>query len=459
MIDPFWSRVGIVIMCCIVGYFVSIWQIGHQANVSHRYLLDRQQQEQLAQRSWAEKQLQSPQANYMDYYLAHKLYYDGVPDKYDQTGNKIKGIEPDPKRAIAYLTRACELSQSSQLWLRLASIYQNGMYNLEPDFAMAQRLYTHILQLFPDQYEARDRLNEVIQEINNIQTYRWLNLKYTPKKNQHHEKIKTLLHSGRVPAPAQIPTRPSRVTIVDQIFRAPDTEPEPELDINNIRFDDRHNTHNSQVVSTVAKSLKALKDGTEIKGQLAQTVREIRDYIQSKPDCDRRNDALKSLDSVERNIIPISSVDMRESEALNIVWNRINADQHMNHVSDIKDIFYHQLADMQEHGKSVCATGRLSRMMDTFSTFDKDVQIKPTYVIDSEMMSKAGKIREDMYSEYDSQTADLLRAGTAESATQSTFDQSVRKSIIDTLTKDYVDTGIMTENTFLTNVNEWIDEI
>jgi len=114
---------------------------------------------------------------------------------------------------------------------------------------------------------------------------------------------------------------------------------------------------------------------------------------------------------------------------------------------------------MQEYGKSVCATGRLSRMMDTFSTFDNDVQIKPTYVINSEMMNTAGKIREDMYSEYDSQTADLLRAGTADPATQSTFDQSVRKTIIDSLTKDYVETGIMTENAFQKNVNEWIDEL
>lgn len=434
-----WSRVGIVIMCCIVGYFISIWQIGHQANV--RFLLDRQQQEHQIS--------QSPQANYMDYYWAHKMYYDGVPDKYDQTGNKIDGVKPDPKRAIAYLTRACELSQSSQLWLRLASIYQNGMYNLEPDLVMAQQLYTQILQLFPDQYEARDRLNEVIREINNIQTYRWLNLKYTPKKNQHHEKIKTILQSSRTPALGP----PAR--IVDQIFRAN----APELDINNIRFDDRHNTHNSQVVSTVAKSLQTLKDGTEIRRPLSQTIREIRDYIQNKPDCDRRNDALKSLDTIERNIIPISSVNMKESEALNIVWNRINADQHKTHVSDIKDIFYHQLADMQEHGKSVCATGRLSRMLDTFSTFDNDVQIKPTYVINSEMINKAGKIREDMYKEFDSQTADLLRTGTADPATQTTFDQSVRNTIIDTLTKDYVETGIMTEHAFRNNVNEWIDEL
>jgi len=399
----------------------------------------------------------------MDYYRAHKLYYDGVPDRYDQSGNKIPGVEPDPKRAMAYLTRACELSRSPELWLRLASVYQNGMYNLEPDFAMAQRLLVMILQLFPDRYEARDRLNEVIQEINNIQTYRWLNLKYTPKKNQHHEKIK----NSRVQVQVQVQGQGQgqvqgqvvggKVTIVDQIFRAPD--PDSELDINNIRFDDRHNTHNSQVVSTVANSLKLLKDGTDINIALPQTIHEIRNYIQSKPDCDRRNDALKSLDSIERNIIPISSVDMRESEALNIVWNRINTDQHKDHVSDIKDIFYGQLADMQEHGKSVCATGRLSRMLDTFSTFDNDVQIKPTYVINTEMMNKAGKIREDMYLEYDSQTADRLRAGTADSATQQTFDQSVRKSIIDRLTKDYVDTGIMTENAFSERIIEWIDEI
>lgn len=114
---------------------------------------------------------------------------------------------------------------------------------------------------------------------------------------------------------------------------------------------------------------------------------------------------------------------------------------------------------MQEHGKSVCATGRLSRMMDTFSTFDKDVEIKPTYVINKEMMDKAGKMREDMYKGFDKSMADKLRAGTADVTTQQEFDKSARDSIIKTLTKDYVDTGIMTENAFVKSVDEWVDEI
>lgn len=396
-----------------------------------------------------------------EYYKAHLLYYNGIPDKYDNFGNKVKGVRPDPKKALEYLSRACELSTDPNLWLKLGSIYQNGMYNLDPDLQMARNLYIQMGQRFPGHAsEIQDRINEVVTEINNINTYKWLNIKYTPKKNVHHEKIKALIKGTSRPGLFGTLLN-GGATIVDRIFRATgqDQDQGQTTDVNAVGYNDRHNTHNSQVVGTVANSMKKIREGTEIKKSIPETVREIRDYIKQKPDCDRRNDALKSLDSIERNIIPITSVDMKESEALNVVWNRINSEHHKDHQEDIKDIFYQQLADMQEHGKSVCATGRLSRMVDTFSTFDKDVAIKPTYVINKEMMDKAGQIREQMYQEYDEYVANKLRAGTADPEMQDEFDKKVRTNIIETLTKDYVDTGIMTENAFVKNVEEWVDEI
>lgn len=471
MVRYMWTRVVIIILCCVVGYIMG--QDHDQAHDQVRYQ-DQRKRAFLTQRHKADQRLQTHQQA-ADYYHAYKFYYDGVPDKYDALGNKIKGVEPDPKRALGYLRHACELSGNPQLWLMLGSIYQNGMYKLEPDLPMAQRIYTYLLNNFPNrdiQYEVQDRLTDIITEINTAQTYRWLNLKREPKRNAHHEKIKNMLGAaaGAGAGPARH-TRPGAAinvfgtagTVVNQLFRAPNPIADEvnglELDINDVRFNDRHNTHNSQVVGTVAYSLNRLKEGTELKKSLPETIREIRNFLSSKPNCDRKADALKSLDSIERNIIPISSIGMKETDALNIVWNRINSDQHKQHQDDIKDIMYQQLADMQEHGKSVCATGRLSRLMDTFSTFDKDVEIKPTYIINQEMMAKAGKMREDLYSGYDNNTADQLRAGTADPHIQEQFDKHARETIINQLTKDYVDTGIMTENAFVKNVDGWIDEI
>lgn len=448
----FWSKLIIIFVCCIVTHFM--WGDrpipGQSKNPNHI-----RNQRQAATYNINTGATVTPKA----YYDAFTLYYDGIPDKYDTNGNKIQGLEPDPKKAIAYLTKACELSLNPNLWFRLGSIYQNGMYNFEPDLKLAYQLYIKMQEVFPEpkvQMEIQDRITETLTEINNIETHRWLNLTYTKKKNQHHEKIKSLLK--KKPGARTTPWLDNGVTVVDRVFRAPDTDVEV-LDVNDARFNDRHNTHNSQVVGTVANSLKRIKESTTLNCSAPETIREIRQFLSSKPACDRTTDAMKSLDSIERNIIPITSINMKECDALNIVWNRINSDTHTKNQEDIKDILYQQLADMQEHGKSVCATGRLSRMMDTFSTFDKDVQIKPTYIINKEMMDKAGKMREDMYSAYDEATAKKLREGTANTELQEQFDTKAKNEIINALTKDYVDTGIMTENAFVKNVDEWIDEI
>jgi len=460
--NEFTVKIVIVMVCCIIGYFVmypgtslSVEDLQQDKIIKYQQELQRTAQSLKGQPSAA------------DYYRMHIIYYNGIPDKYDNNGNKVKGVEPDPGKAIYYLIKSGEAAADGTtavpLWMKLASIYQNGMYNLDPDLERARAVCVWIMNKYPYQniqWEVQDRLTEITTEINNIQTYRWLNLKYTPKKNTHHEKIKALLNKGRTNSTPNHPWEGRGTTAMPAggIFRATDA---PITDINAVGYNDTHNTHNSQVVGTVANSIKKLGDSTEIRITVPETLREIRSFLATKPQCDKTADAYKSLDSIERNIIPIVSVNMKECEALNLVWNRINSDRHKEHVNDIKDMLYEQLADMQEHGKSVCATGRLSRIVDTFSTFDRDVQIKPTYVINKEMMEKAAKLRNDMYASVGSDAAlvEKLKAGTAPVDVQDRFDRDTKAKILGELTKDYVDSGIMTESAFTKNVEQWIDEI
>ena len=413
-------------------------------------------------------------------YKMHELYYNGIPDKYDNLGNKIKGVEPDPNKAIEYLQKACALGQNPLMWLKLASIYQNGMYKLEPQLQTAAQYYRQIMQNFPyrDIYlEASEQLDNVQQESNNIATYRWLNLKYTPKKNAHHDKIAKMLRTQGQGGGAAVRPVVGEVVAARDLFRTNNTNTvllgqdfgdlvrqDPNnaviLDPNDRRRNDAHNTHNSQVVSTVANSLKKLKGATTLTMTPAGTVRALRSYIGSKPNCDKKEDAFKSLDSIERNIIPVSSVNMKEIDALNIVWNRINED-HNDNSDDLKEILYGQLADMQEHGKSVCATGRLERVVDTLSTFDNNVAIKPTYVINDEMMLKASQIHEDMLKAYEKEHGEarlkLMEEGRAPD--QMEYENKIKKSITDGLQKDYVDSGILTQEKFQAQVDKWIDDV
>lgn len=452
-------RVIIVLVCCFLAHIITTHHTYRRQNTSIAQIQHQRKKE------YAQTAHTTPT---YDYLKLHELFYNGVPDKYDLRGNKIKGIAPDPKKSIHYLRMAGNFDKQGSMWLKLASIYQNGMYNFEPDLAQARSLYQEIINKFqlPSIVNAaQDGLADVIKEINNIQIHRWLNLKYTTKKNTHHDKIKAMLaRAGQNRATGAgagaglvgrgVLTRPVQIR-PNELFRAGTNA--GSVDINAINHNDNHNTHNSQVVGTVAHSLNKLKANTTIKSPLSDTLRDIRNFLSGKSQCDKTLDAYKSLDSIERNIIPITSIDMKESEALNILWNRINDDKHAEHSNDIKDMFYNQLADMQEHGKSVCATGRLSRLVDTLNTFDDDVVIKPTYVINQEMMDKAGKIRETLYEGLPVDQANKLRAGTAPE--QDEFDAKARETIVSSLTKDYVDTGIMTENAFTTNVEGWIDEI
>lgn len=423
-------------------------------------------------------------------YKLHLLFYDGIPDKYDQAGNKIKGVQPDPVKALGYLEAACKFG-NPRLWLKLAGIHQNGMYNHEPDLVKARDLYYHIQETFPHNdviTEATEQLNSTITEIHNIGTHKWLNLPYTPKKNTHHATVAQRLKqtggtetgifgglgfggfggsvgAGTIRATDLFRTHQNNTMTIPNGFDvfgnfgiAGGTHI---LDDNDPRRNDMHNTHNSQVVSTVANSLKKIQAITDLKHTSPETIRQIRQYINSKPRCDKTDDALRSLDSIERNIIPVSSVGMREVDALNIVWNRMHSETFEKNQGDLKDILYDQLADMQEHGKPVCATGRLERIVDTLNTFDDNVQIKPTYIINEEMMDKASKVNNDLIAEYGirhgAERQKQLEMGTAPD--QNDFDNHVKGTVQDILRKDYVDTGIMTKDQFDTQVGKWINEI
>ena len=424
-------------------------------------------------------------------YELHELYYNGIPDKYDSNGNKIKGIKPDPHKAIKYLKDACRYGNPN-LWMKLASIYKNGMYNLDPDLDVAMEYYTYILNNYP-QYQdivlnAEEQLNNIEREKAEIYTYKWLNLPRPKRVNAHHEKIKKQWNNTTTPF--QRTQQNNNNIEPHNLFRADNNDTfflidENELALNQAlfndldtirngnehviitnpddrRYNDMHNTHNSQVVSTIARSLKKMKDTTTINTNGAECLKQIRSYIETLPDCDKKRDAFKSLNSIEKNFIPVSSVDMKEIDVLNLVWNRINnSPQHGRHRDELKNILYNQLADMQEHGKSVCSTGRLTRIVDTLNTFDKEVEIKPTYVINQEMMNKAAKIRSDLLDEYEKEHGKSQRQqieiGTA--TNQQAFDQQLKDKILQTLKEDYVDTEIMTENKFDAEVGKWIDAI
>ena len=83
--------------------------------------------------------------------------------------------------------------------------------------------------------------------------------------------------------------------------------------------------------------------------------------------------------------------------------------------------------------------------------------IKPSYVINQEMMNKSSKIRETMLNTYSESERKKLEKGT--SFHQERFDQKLKDKIVEILKEDYVKTNILSQEKFDHQINQWINDI
>ena len=228
---------------------------------------------------------------------------------------------------------------------------------------------------------------------------------------------------------------------------------------------DQHNVHDSQVLSTAKISIDKLKEKTKITRSIPQTVREVRNLINLSgfikgstkllitPQIER---ATKSLDAIEKNTDIVSGVGCREIDALHLVWNRILEKDHETQ-KNLKEILVFELNNMHGKNGQLCATGRITRIIDTLNIIDDDVKIVPSHLINEEMMNKSSKIRNDLLNEFEDSEKSKLERGT--SSRQTEFDEGLKKIIILSLEKDYVKSGIMTKEKFDIETSKWIDHI
>jgi hypothetical protein len=413
----------------------------------------------------------SIKTNINQYFKLFHLYYNGVPDKYDLNGNKIKGIEPNPGKAIWYLQRCIDMGFNRGIIL-MGDIYQHGMYNMNSDWKTAKIIYEKALRT--DQWlDAMDKLEQISDKQERRNVYNWLNLSEPDNnENTHATYHKKLLKKTKTKSTPWTPM-PTNVTInTNNLFRAEDINnaiaqnfrdnntnhnTQLETDVDALTFNDAHNSHNSQVISTVKKSLENLRDKTDIVMTIPESMRNIRDYFDNQKRCDRQQDALKSLDSIERNTSPLTFSDMKEADALSLVWNRIHDDVNEKNIESLKENLLYELAEMQEHGKAVCATGRFTRIVDTLNAVDPEVTIKPTYIINEEMMTKSADIRSKMMEKMTENDKNRFERGNH--SQQDELDDKLKNEIKNTLYEEYVKSDIMTESKFEAEINKWIDEI
>jgi hypothetical protein len=403
-----------------------------------------------------------PLINYRELY---KLYFKGIPDKYGRDGNKILGVEPESDKAIYYLKLIiAQPNSTDEDVLNLAKIYHYGMHKFEPDLNMAEKIYNTVIKE-PKSEKGDAEAKELLENIKKMKAYEWLNIpidkpaqlmndwEIPPRNNRNNTTtIPHVLHRNGFDRMAELfetdfITWEDYVTeIAEPNFLENGTGNEP----------GSQNVHDSQVLSTINSSIKKIQKSTRMIKNNTQTMAELSQFIGSKPNTDKKIDAIRSIESLKDE--KLSSSDMSELELLTLVWNRIHEPINAEHVTDLKNNLFNELADIQEHGISVCSTGRFTRIIDTLNVVDPEVSIKPTYAINEEMMSRASKIREELILKQPKERQLNLQKGL--DFDQETYDTKEKEIIKDTLHKEYVvDNKILTETKFESEVMKWLNYI
>ena len=395
----------------------------------------------------------------------------GFPNRYDARQTKIRGVPPNPQLAIESLQMAIGYGYL-QGWIDMVEMYHYGFYDFPSDLDRAENICIYITQNIRDTGiigQAYRLYQEIRQENERIKTYRWLNLPYTspiqPKKTRYElAGTKTTGtgtgHIWRHLTPDQ-DTTPETVVDLQTLFEANDANHDEgtgvETGAGAIK-NDMHNVHDHSVIATIKQSIDQLQKETPISKNSTQCLYEIRNYLNTLPNNDKKTDAIMALDSIEQAYMPLSFTDLKETDALTLVWNRIHSDVHKDNAAALKENLTDELAECIEHDKPVCSTGKMTRILDTLNVVDEAVRIKPTFMINQEMMEKSAKLRNDAYNQLDD-TGRSQVDSLAPNDFQKQWTATLKDKIRHQFAEDYVKTDIMTQSAFDAETSKWIDEI
>jgi hypothetical protein len=471
------NTIIIILLACLVFFFIpdviDFFTSESVKTKNYRLTVSKIKENRKFENETKELETNQPEQdkNLINYYKLFKKYHKGIDSSYNLHGDRIEGVKPDHQKAIFYLEKTINSKVGkNEHVLELGKIYHQGMFGMKPDHTKAMRVYTSILDNVGDT-DIRNEATEGIRDINKIKALKWLNLPldHNPLESNMNLRNQNIRDGPEIIVELEVAENINQPEIIelldDQTFniqRAIELNlienqiPNPNDIQRGTKFhNDPQNTHDSQVIGTIRHSVNKLKQSTQLNKGVAESVREIRNYINSKPKNSKTQDAIKSLDKILSTTHKLSHSDTTETEALNLVWNRINSDIHKDNRDGLKDNLVTQLSEMQIHGHNVCSTGRFDRIIDTLNMVDPEVSIKPTYAINAEMMQKSAQIRNQLLDKQDNKTE--LERGTA--ANQHQFDQELKTTIINQLTKDYVDTSIMTPTKFKIELDKWINHI
>lgn len=392
------------------------------------------------ERNYIEQFFQRKHASTLNKRDLFNSYYHGINDIYDSNGNKYEGIEPQPQLALQTLQSLIEEENRPKDRLLLAQIHSQGFHNYEPNEQAARNTITDILNNVPD-LNVRLEAEELLRELP-----RTLPPDITQDLRGHpvggDDTMDNIANDELFALDIQ---RAIHNSLRDPNFETP-------------RHNDSQNVHDSGIMGTIKRSVKAISNDVPSNSSSNEFYNDIEKEIKERLTGVKQTDALRSLEDIrgKKNSNRLHT-GKTVGETIGMVWNRIHAPVNQKNKDSLKGNLVNNLAEMQEHGKIVCSTGIGNKLVDSLNKVDPEVNIKPMYSLNQEIMFKGAKIQDDFIKSLSENDQGLYNTNTHPS--QERLDSELKSTIIDTLKKDYVENGVLTSKKLMSEINKWIDHV
>ncbi len=404
-----------------------------------------------------------------------RILHDGVADRYTSYGQIIQGIAADPNAARQVYEELLKRGDTSiaESYARLLEFGIAGRDDIK-DPQKAMRMYKIHYDTLSDPYERYEALDALERLAGNaffvsaLKTQAFNEIAESNRVNFNNltAKINANQNGAKATAnPYSIRTTNEDIWMLPpDAFRAPDIKYDAATTILPAIRADAHNSHDSGVTRTVKASVDRLRNvvkDPEISTPVA--VRQIRDMIKdSSASDDRRRNAIMALDTIERNNQFMTVADSTEVDLLSLVWNRVHQPDNADNQQALRDNLVDELSECIEHNKPTCATGRFNRIIGTLNGVDEIVDIKPTWAISREMIDKAGVIYKNKVESLNDREQKALESIDPSDEQRQIAEEKmggIKDDIRADFKKNYVDTGIMTDEKLDVEMSKWIDHI
>jgi hypothetical protein len=383
-------------------------------------------------------------------------------------------MEPNGENAIKYYYEYIKNGGNPEVLFNVIDIYALGIHKFEPDLNKAIEICDYIINNIPE-LETKGKNKK-----------RYINMVFADELN-HKNKGETIIDDNEI---NDNETNDAN-RIMDDMLNYDTQFFDTDINNNN-RLNDLHeilnngigdingigrianyivgnsqNVHDSTINLTLTKSIDNLQQSTPILINKENGLQQIRNLINQGStdfnDNDKKTNAIKALDSIEKTFSPASLTGGKNillTDCLNLVWNRINQ-YPSEQQKDLKNNLINELSDSVEHNSAVCTHGKLARIVDTLNIVDPEVKILSKNMLNGEIVTKANKIKNDIYQNLDQtekKAIDNINPNEEEIKINKNYENNVKKAIITEIEKDYSGNWDLM-NEVKQNMNTWINNI